>query len=195
MCAKDDDETRNGESRSGRQRAAWSWDNTAPARSQGRGREVALLGRYSFSTVAAQTGRRSSGPPVPAATTSSSRPTMRNCAPSCANSTPSDSSRRCASVSGQQKRRPEVPPPSSSPSPSTLATHQASLAWLAGCQPPSKRRNPTRRLTLRKRESTSGACSATKFLSADSSKRGEARAVVDKRPHFGSQQARLMDLT
>ena len=32
VSASDDDETRNGEIRSGRQRAAWSWDNTAPAR-------------------------------------------------------------------------------------------------------------------------------------------------------------------
>ena len=105
------------------------------------------------------------------------------------------SSRPCASASGRQKPRPEAPPPSSSPSPSTLATHQASLAWLASWRPPSKSRNPTSRPTLRKTESTSGACSATKFLSADSSRCGEVGAVVDKRTHFGRKNDEADGLT
>jgi hypothetical protein len=42
------------------------------------------------------------------------------------------------------------------------------------------RRHAPSRPRLRKRESTSGACSATKFLSADSSRRREARAVAAK---------------
>jgi hypothetical protein len=43
VSASDDDETGNGEIRSGRQRAAWSWDDRRAARRQGRGREVARL--------------------------------------------------------------------------------------------------------------------------------------------------------
>ncbi len=54
----------------------------------------------------------------------------------------------------------------------TLAMHQASLAWLAGWRPPSKRRQPTRRPTLRKTERTPSAFSATKVLRADSSRCG-----------------------
>ena len=50
---------------------------------------------------------------------------------------------------------------------------------------PFEEPQPTNRPRLRKTESTSGVCSATKFLSADSSRCGATRAVVDKRTHFG----------
>ena len=67
----------------------------------------------------------------------------------------------------------------------------ANLGWLAGWRPPPKSRHPTSRPRLRKAESTSGACSATKFLSADLRHRSEARAVVAKLS--GPEHAELKD--